>query len=797
MPELLRLKTKDWELTLWSSDITSRQNILKRTLARHNKTSSPSKIIFSKQINAEVFQNTENYWLSLSNIRDITIAQPLFFENTQYQFEWVFFDPSVNNAFIAHKLTNLNNSFRFSAPRNEHDLPRLIGGLNTGNDIGWLKLPLHYTNQFGRENSLAISLEVLPTKMDMTSDLVNMYKKIDIKYPLWRFNLASKTEQSISAGNNIGYFPILWLAHFENLRQKLLLGLKVVTNTPHSNLKNKSRYVKAEKLKGKLSNKQVELFRENIKQGFFNENYRHSKKYLSLDTPENRFIKKVVSTTKSRLTTFHEKLVKSNAAPDNQQLSSLFINEIKGWQEAFTRIESQTFLKEIPNNADSEVATIVLQQKTGYNTVYKIWQELKFYLDMFDSQSSVSMKSVSEIYELWCLLEIREIILNTLHFKEVEKNTRYLSLKDLEYRMKDGFGGAFEFERSDGIKIRLVHEPVFSKKTSPIRTYWATQKPDLLMEVTLPNHSKYIWIFDAKYRIESNNNRYDPPKEEIDFVPEDAINQMHRYRDALINCSQDESGHEKSTLSRPVYGAFALYPGFFNQISSSNPYQNTIEKVGIGAFALLPNSEFSGGNQWLKNYLVSQIGLSHNSVNNNFTNEALALKSPSRIPLSGMYQNLYKNLTLVSILGATSVQNEHQFLIKDNGNFSEYRVSKKLFGHVVDEHILREIKFVAISETKTTDQSNNFIDAIWPIKSVELGYADPRESKNTSKCELAEPYWIISLGQKLKLNNAIENIAHYKKSDQVKLTTLELLDGVKDYDCIPEVYVGRVSIPPY
>ena len=40
----------------------------------------------------------------------------------------------------------------------------------------------------------------------------------------------------------------------------------------------------------------------------------------------------------------------------------------------------------------------------------------KYYLDVFANQSTISMKSVAEIYEVWCFLEIRTILLERLQF---------------------------------------------------------------------------------------------------------------------------------------------------------------------------------------------------------------------------------------------------------------------------------------------------------------------------------------------------------------------------------------------
>ncbi len=86
--------------------------------------------------------------------------------------------------------------------------------------------------------------------------------------------------------------------------------------------------------------------------------------------------------------------------------------------------------------------------------------------------------------------------------------------------------------RADGIKIRLAHEPVFSNTKDPafgkIYSWTTVQKPDIFLEATFLKGEKVQWIFDAKYRIADDGNG-------ADRAPDDAINQMHRYRDALIH----------------------------------------------------------------------------------------------------------------------------------------------------------------------------------------------------------------------------------------------------------------------
>src|SRR5690606_35776491 len=451
MPELINLKTSDWELNVWCSDISKRQDTLKDTLTRRDFNSGfpSSDLRFLQPIKIETLDVCGLSILDLEKGEEgsfISLGQALFFENCQYQFEWVFFK-EVSHAELCHKLKIVNDSFQF---RKRNNITVLKGTINTGNELGWFALPFQYKTEQGMQKQ-TISFEVLPVKMDLHSDLPSMYKAIDKVYPLWRFKLFNKTQQTVGRGQNRGQFELLWLAYFEDLRDKMMAGLKVIANSPHSRLQTVPHTVKADRLKGRISHKLVEKIKQDFAQGLYQKRYQQNRKKLSVDTPENRFIKKVVKISKDRLEKFHSTLLKNNQAPDNQIISNDYLDKLKSWQAPFTKFQKLPFLNEVGEFTGLSKESLVLQQKTGYSTVYRVWQELKFYLDAFAGQSSVSMKSVAEIYEVWCFLELRRIIVEDLGFNETNIQKAKLELKEFEYRLKDGMGAAFKFKRSDGV----------------------------------------------------------------------------------------------------------------------------------------------------------------------------------------------------------------------------------------------------------------------------------------------------------------------------------------------------------
>lgn len=785
MPDLIRLETKDWQLTVWCSDITRRQRVLSNTLQRRgNKISPQSRLRLEHPIQVQRLEINEIADPTINadeTVKNILIPEAIFFENCQYHFQWVFED-SVEHAKLIHKLQAINNSFRFSKLNNKYVL---TGVINTGNDLGWFGLPFCYEVD-GQSYKQTVSFEVLPVKIDLHNDLEGMYRAIDSNYPLWRFSLANKTQQNVSKGEGRGYFPLLWLAYFEELREKMMAGLKVITNVPHSRLQTLSHKVKADRLKGRLSHKLVEKIKQDHEQGLYQKRYQQNRKQLSVDTPENRFIKMVVKTTKNRLEEFYSKLTLNNLKSDQPLISDAFLKTIQSWSLPLKKIQSQSFLSDVGDFSGLTKESLVLQQKTGYSTVYRVWQELKFYLDAFAGQSSVSMKSIAEIYEVWCFLELRRILIDELGFEESAKRKAQLQLKDFEYDLKDGMGGAFEFVRDDSIKVRLAHEPIFKMNTKPIRTWQVPQKPDILLEVTFPDDRQFIWLFDAKYRIKPDRESDDGLVEYTEdafseqLVPEDAINQMHRYRDALIHINESNSNQK----SRPVCGAFALYPGYFNNDQSENPYKDAIEQIGIGAFPLLPSGS-GEGSKWLTEFLINQIG-KPTDYDANQHSDTLYVQDSMRIPSYGMKQVLYPDLVLTLALGPSrSKEYKEQF---ETGTARWYHIPQDVFVGQFGCHVVNEVAYLAIG-TISPGQQSRTIKNVWKVKCVDIKQrceiSEEQSGKASSSTDL---YYLFELGECLSLLEEIQGMPTRQFRPAMKLTRLDAISRSRDFSELPFIY---------
>lgn len=833
MPELLRVQTPKFEFSVWANVISTQQSVYQTTLAKRNihtqhehdsieasteakefRAHLPVIRLSPPQVITQVTIGDENsarsiMLLTQEPIAELSLNTHVFFENTQYQFEWVFYEP-VENARLTHRSQIVNDGFRF-VPKREALPARLTGTINTGNDVGWMRLPLNCEKD-GISTQHNIAFEVLPTKMVLHQDLPAMYQAIDHIFPLWRFSLVEKTEQDAAQGSQRGHFPLMWLANFGQLRERLQRGLKVISQAPHSRLQPHVAYTKAVRLKGYIAYKLGAQIQEDFGNGQYYKHYRVENKRLSVDTPENRFIKMVVTHSKKQLANFEQRLRANNQAPDRQRLSDAFLRELHIWQKPLQKTLGQNFFKEVGDFSGLNRESLVLQQKSGYSTVYRVWQELKFYLDLFANQSSISMKSVAEIYEIWCFLCLKNILQDELGFEPIASSKANLTLNEFfEYQLKDGLAGAFEFRRADGIKARLAHEPKFTRRGKSIRSYLVNQEPDIVLELALPPTKtgqapkRFIWIFDAKYRIKSDSSRFDDRDvSAIDYVPDDAINQMHRYRDALICLTEGSDEHSQDTASanvqksRPVFGAFALYPGYFDQENEINPYAEAIGGIGIGAFALLPSANNGkGGHTWLLNFLKEQVDGGPDQDTYYALDrmaERFYVQEAARIPYYGMQQVLYPDLTMTVALGGQRGRANEYFIGFEQGTARWYHLPQKTFLAKFKQHIANEIRYLALASTSEQNSSTKQIDKIWPVRKVVLlpRYAilEQQAGKASHSEEL---YYLFELGRPLSLQTSVSKVPHRPIKNSMKLTTLTKLESVYVFNDIEWVYQDALA----
>ncbi|MGZ8257301.1 MAG: nuclease domain-containing protein [Gallionella sp.] len=298
------------------------------------------------------------------------------------------------------------------------------------------------------------------------------------------------------------------------------------------------------------------------------------------------------------------------------------------------------------------------------------------------------------------------------------------------------------------------------------------QKPDIFLEATFANGEKIQWIFDAKYRIDQDKNG-------ADCAPDDAINQMHRYRDALIHVHQADDHHAEK--SRPILGAFVLYPGCFDEANNSNPYAEAIDAVGIGGFPLLPGQP----NRWLYDFLTARFG-NANMVYTVPEPDHYLVQDSARIATLGMYLGHYKDLTLVAPLGNLSGRDARYLQGFQRGTAGWYNMPLTTTDkQSVARNAMREVRYCAVAHGDAGNKNATHLYAVKTVKLVKRGELTIEQAGKTDSGNDAR-YWLFELGyaQTMPQVLAFPMLPHFK----FLLTSgNDILHG-KEWDKLPARY---------
>ncbi len=301
----------------------------------------------------------------------------------------------------------------------------------------------------------------------------------------------------------------------------------------------------------------------------------------------------------------------------------------------------------------------------------------------------------------------------------------------------------------------------------------------MLLEARFENQTTIRWIFDAKYRIEDDHG--------VDQAPADAINQMHRYRDALIHI--DKTGDQWQEKSRPILGAYVLYPGWFDENNDTQPYVDSIQDVGIGAFPLLPGQP----NLWLKKFLTEQFGMGI-TYDEYVTPEAdkFFVEDSARIAMTGTYLRRYHDLAMVAFIAGAKGRDAAYMQRFVDGCAAWYHVPVSPHPQrSISYHVMQETKFCALAaydkdEKKKVLKFIYEVEAVSIVKRSELTVDQAGVVKDSS-----ELYWLLKLGPATELPHQV-TIAARRKFIVFHTSAIDLRAS-KQWSELPQRYVDLVQ----
>ena len=497
-------------------------------------------------------------------------APAAFFDNADYPI-WIEFKDYVKDAQFGSILQNDNDRFSFR----RHIL---AGFINYKNEIGRSEIQIIY--KVDKETrAFRFGFEVLSTKLDYHEHWRAIVEDIEREYRMLSLDYMRRTFHGFSPDQNGEHPDIVWWSVFEGEQQKFIKACKSIIDRPRHRLHGEEVYLRADKLKQTPHNIENRLAEHRKEPSYL---YRVEQHTLSNDTQENRFLKFALYQISKRYEDLRQRIEAVKTASDTMKAAMLATSA------TLKRLQHHPFFRTIGRFKGINQESMVLQKATGYSQVYRTWNLLRRAYSLNDGLYRLQTKDIATLYEIWCFIEVSHIVKEQLHLENEE----------VEHRNRMEMNGIFSWElgkgehsrilfRKDGVELaELVYNPKNADKENnnvgmkDLVVPTVPQKPDIVLQLTkndLQQGMKMTYLFDAKYRIDGKDKGVDVP-------PEDAINQMHRYRDAIYY-----KDYDANALKKEVIGGYILFPGDGepNDVAASKFYK-TIKEVNIGAFPLRP-----------------------------------------------------------------------------------------------------------------------------------------------------------------------------------------------------------------
>lgn len=514
---------------------------------------------------------------------------PVFYETAVYNIS-IYFTAVESAPCVLHKLKEVTELFSV-IPVGIHKW-LLSAPLSFLNEPGIFELSFKYKPCEKPERTDTFSFRVVSPKLDTKDDYNHILAEINAHYNEIVFQYLTLTLQNLQRGGKSNN-DVVWLSIFRNIAKDYEKWVRFIVNKPHLRQTREVRHDRADRIK-RWSPQMAERFAQVEAEGILAQEYfRHEEIIHTHNTRENRFVKFTLDRISKRLTSIVATIKAKNArAKEADKVADSELAELDGYVGSLRRLSNSPLLRGLrgePLRSES----MVLQKRNGYAQVYKYWLLLQKGIELFEGANAIGVRPIWELYELWCFLKMRQMVADILdlHFDNPEEITEN-PMPMVQPFEDNNQEHTVYYHCADGSMARLHYQHTYSRKTGEVHTATTENRPDIVLTVIKPDGFELTYLFDAKYRLLDDSKLNKEDRDELaaahgaDTPPADAINQMHRYRDAIYY------GSDKQThAAKEIIGGYILFPGRGdNESVRQRFFYKSIETVNIGAFLLLPDA---------------------------------------------------------------------------------------------------------------------------------------------------------------------------------------------------------------
>lgn len=574
----------------------------------------------------EILSPMDGYWYACnSNQR----YWPVVYETNRYQIYIQLNDVDHDQTpRLFHIRKDVENFFSFDwdgCTGDERDSSRyghFVGIIDFLNEPGLFRLSFEYYC-YGQPRRANIGFDVVSPKLDIKNDYINILREVNEEFEGYLFRYLSLTMQTLGSGRQQNL--VVWMQVFQDIVKNYLKNIERIIRNPHSKVRTKQLHAHADRIK-RWTSTMEEQYIEKEAAGKIETHYFGYEIYENtVNSMENRFVKYTLLTIGKKLDVIFEKVLERN----NTDVSDSYREDWIGYQQKIQHLLKNPFFQSVGRFEGMQHESLVLQSRMGYQQIYKDWLKLRRGIDFYSGAMNIGTLQIWEIYELWCFIKVKRMILKILGLDPKsplisEPNGSLITYNKNNKENQADYRICIEYPKAkedlipecqedeqfiehlrfhEGCKLSLHYQHTFSRKSEDdqhIHTFTTEQRPDIILNIYHKDIT-LTYLYDAKYRVWSDT-KLDREMDNVllmddndfslftqyngaDAPPADAINQMHRYRDAIYyGMADDVRPHSKE-----VIGGYILFPGRGTDESIRNKfYSKSIDSINIGAFPLLP-----------------------------------------------------------------------------------------------------------------------------------------------------------------------------------------------------------------
>lgn len=292
---------------------------------------------------------------------------------------------------------------------------------------------------------------------------------------------------------------------------------------------------------------------------------------VSYDTPANRWLRQRLETIRNRVS----RILRSESGTSTNSLyGDATVDRLKSLYMSLTIMLDQPFLRSIETPRGRSEPTMEVFGRAGYRAAAEVLERIENAFLVSEGIQLINSRPISELYEEWCYLKVATMVGELTEGAVDPREAVEVANDRLRIRFRRSRSSRIEIRSNRGDRYHVAYNMAYP-------TITGVQKPDIIIEIDRGHRPRTILVLDAKYRLIDKDRYGNAIRPQ---PPVDAINALHRYRDAIYVTM---SGRKV----RPVVKGVILYPPPDPVAPDNPPYWDSIAQVGIGAIPLLPGED--------------------------------------------------------------------------------------------------------------------------------------------------------------------------------------------------------------